>query len=148
MAETLMTQVPADHPLMIAWEAWKKTPAFETAKRWAGGQHAEGSLWAAFERGFLAASLMPHPTSPGGPEANPAGEALYRAAVERSRAEFPEEHEASSLDDAVRFIERWMPESLPANEHGQIPFGRSLLEMALDAMKAALAQRDGGARGE
>lgn len=144
MAQTFhtMQQVPADHPVMIAWEAWKKTVAFQNARRWAGGgQHVEGSLWAAFDHGFLAASLMPHPNPPGGPEANPAGEALYQASLARSLAEVPEEDRApSSLEDAVRFIERWIPESLPASDTGQVSFGRALLEMALGSMKAALAQ--------
>lgn len=144
MAETFhtMQQVPSDHPLMIAWEAWKKTVAFENARRWAGGgQYVEGSLWAAFDHGFLAASLMPHPTPPGGPVANPAGEAIYQASIARSLAQIPEEDRApSNLEDAVRFIERWMLESLPASDTGQIPFSRALLEMALDSMKAAIAQ--------
>lgn len=145
MAETSTAsrQVPQDHPLMIAWEAYKKRQRYGQIREWAQQEaHVDGALWAAFEQGFRAASLMPHPNPPGGPEANPAGEALYRAAVERSQAEFPEEREAQSLGDVVRFIERWMPESLPANEHGQISFGRSLLEMALDAMKASLAAKE------
>jgi hypothetical protein len=126
---------------MMAYEAWKRTDAYSNTKGWAFGSSLEVSLWAAFEQGFIAASLVPHPNLPGGPEANPKGEEIYRASVERSRAEFPEEREPQSLEDAVRFIERWMPESLPANDHGQVPFGRALLEMALDAMKATLSSQ-------
>jgi hypothetical protein len=142
----LMTKVPDDHPLMIAWKAYTATGDFENTKDWAYRLHIEGSLWAAFERGFIAASIMPHPNPPGGPVANPVGERIYSAYVEQSRSEIPEEDRAApSLEDAVRFIERWMPESLPASDTGQVPFGRALLEMALDSMKAAIAT--GGGRG-
>ncbi|MGU3387217.1 hypothetical protein ACLBYG_22095 [Methylobacterium sp. D53M] len=136
----LMTKVPDDHPLMIAWKAYTATGDYENTKGWCVGPHAEGSLWAAFERGFMAASVMPHPTPPGGPVANPEGERIYSAIAAQSRAEIPEEERgASSMVDAVRFIGRWMPESLPASDTGQIPFGRALLEMAVDAMKAAIS---------
>lgn len=142
----LKTKVPDNHPLMIAWKAYTATGDYENTKGWCIGPHAEGSLWAAFERGFMAASVMPHPNPPGGPVANLEGERIYSALVARSRAEIPEEERgASSLEDAVRFIERWMPDSLPASDTGQVSFGRALLEMALDSMKAALAT--GGARG-
>jgi hypothetical protein len=136
----LMTKAPDDHPLMIAWKAYTATGDYENTKDWAYRLHIEGSLWAAFERGFMAASVMPHPNPPGGPVANPEGERIYSALVARSRAEIPEEERgASSLEDAVRFIEHWMVDSLPASDTGQVSFGRALLEMALDSMKAAIA---------
>lgn len=41
--------VPADSPLMIAWEAYKKTPEFANTLKWATHpEHAVGSLWASF----------------------------------------------------------------------------------------------------
>lgn len=139
-----MAPVPADHPLMIAWEKYRASPAYQNTRKWAlQEEDVDGSLWASFELGFLAASIMPHPIPPGGPEANPEGERLYRAACERSAAEFPEEHRPEALEDAIRFIERWMPDSLPANDQGQVPFGRALLEMALNAMKSAVAIKAG-----
>ena len=49
--------VPADHPLMVAWNAHKATEAFANSKRWAAdANHAEGSLWALFLAGWEAAN--------------------------------------------------------------------------------------------
>lgn len=51
-----MAAVHPDDPLMIAWEIYRQTQEFDNTKRWAvEGEHVEGSLWAAFERGFRAA---------------------------------------------------------------------------------------------
>lgn len=45
--------VPKDHPLMVAWEAYKLTEDYANTKKWAVFyEHVEGSLWAAFERGW------------------------------------------------------------------------------------------------
>jgi len=42
-------------PLWLAWEAYAATEEYANTKRWAVvPEHAEGSLWAAFERGFAA----------------------------------------------------------------------------------------------
>ena len=64
------TQVPDDHPLMIAWEKYRATEEAENSDKWARtvkvsepmqGQiilehpHVVGSLWAAFSAGFAAA---------------------------------------------------------------------------------------------
>lgn len=137
-----MAPVPADHPLMIAWEKYRASSAYQNTRKWALQEaHVDGSLWASFDMGFLAASIVPHPVAPGGPGVNPEGERLYQAACERSASEFPEEHNPEALEDAIRFIERWMPDSLPANDQGQVPFGRALLEMALSAMKSAVASK-------
>lgn len=39
--------VPKDHPLMVAWEAYKQTDDFKTTKVWAQHPaHVDGSLWA------------------------------------------------------------------------------------------------------
>lgn len=80
MAE-VMSLVPADHPLMKAWEGYRATNEYQNSKRWAlriapmvspddpdaerkrlslmpidqREQHVEGSLWAAFSAGFTAA---------------------------------------------------------------------------------------------
>lgn len=47
--------VPKDHPLMIAWEAYKSSDDYRNTKRWAAHpEHIEGCLWAAFVSGFVA----------------------------------------------------------------------------------------------
>jgi hypothetical protein len=75
----VMQQVPADSPLMKAWNAYQETDDFKNSLIWAtaetyaqAGAHraeepdrqftgiqreqfAKGSLWAAFMQGFLAA---------------------------------------------------------------------------------------------
>lgn len=49
------TPLPKDHPLMVAWEAFKATEEFENAQRWAAyRQHVDGALWAAFSAGYKA----------------------------------------------------------------------------------------------
>ena len=54
MSETT-TPVSKDSPLWLAWEAYAATEEYANTKRWAVvPEHAEGSLWAAFERGFAA----------------------------------------------------------------------------------------------
>lgn len=50
-----MTPVPKDHPLMLAWEAYKATDEYANTKKWAAyPEHVDGSLWAAFEQGWRA----------------------------------------------------------------------------------------------
>jgi len=57
-----MTPVPKDHPLMIAWDAYKATEDYANTRTWAGiPAHVDGSLWAAFEQGFRAALSMAPP---------------------------------------------------------------------------------------
>lgn len=52
-----MTPVPKDHPLMRAWEAYRQTEDYANTKGWALHEpHVDGSLWAAFERGWRAAN--------------------------------------------------------------------------------------------
>jgi hypothetical protein len=67
--------VPTDHPLMKAWTAYKATDDYANTKRWAGlySEATDGSLWAAFERGWLAAGGRPPFAEP--PAAPPTGEA-------------------------------------------------------------------------
>lgn len=51
----VQAQCPDDHPLMVAWNSYKQTEAFENSKRWAiRPEHTDGSLWAAFSAGFNA----------------------------------------------------------------------------------------------
>lgn len=51
----VMTQVPADHPLMAAWTAYKSSLEFKNTRYWAQfPDNVEGSLWAAFVAGFMA----------------------------------------------------------------------------------------------
>ena len=48
--------VPTDAPLMKAWETYKASEEFQNTRRWAlHEEHVEGSLWAAFLEGWLAA---------------------------------------------------------------------------------------------
>ncbi len=51
-----MSPVPKDHPLMLAWEAHKKTEEYANSRNWAAHpQHVDGSLWALFSAGWQAA---------------------------------------------------------------------------------------------
>lgn len=79
MSDGAMCPVPQDHPLMIAWTAYKATPEYANTLHWASletipqqagvtadpmanqpvpgemrKRYAEGSLWAAFLAGFHA----------------------------------------------------------------------------------------------
>lgn len=53
-----------DHPIRVAFAAWKKLVAegvndFENTKKWAMSRdHVEGSLWNAFEKGYVAGLLQ------------------------------------------------------------------------------------------
>lgn len=50
-----MTPVPDDHPLQIAWKAYRETEDFDNAEKWAASpEHLIGSLWAMFAAGFNA----------------------------------------------------------------------------------------------
>lgn len=66
----VMQAVAKDDPLLIAWEAYKKTPSYGNALTWAqfvsiqarqdgnlaiNHPHTEGSLWGVFMAGFNAA---------------------------------------------------------------------------------------------
>lgn len=45
-----------DHPLMLAWNAYKATGSYENSFRWAAEEtHRAGSMWAAFMAGWIAA---------------------------------------------------------------------------------------------
>jgi len=49
--------VPADHPMMLAWEAYRQTDEYRHSFKWASDvQHRPGSMWAAFVAGFNAAT--------------------------------------------------------------------------------------------
>ncbi len=56
----VMSPVPQDHPLMIAWTAYKQTPEYantcRSATRATHPDHADGCLWAAFEQGWRLAT--------------------------------------------------------------------------------------------
>lgn len=50
---SIQSQVPADHPMMVAWEAYKASDEYSNTKRWAAHvEHVDGSLWAAFVMGW------------------------------------------------------------------------------------------------
>lgn len=58
MSDT-MAPVPNDHPMMIAWQAYKTTDEYANTRKWALHEaHVDGSLWAAFVAGFHAANAM------------------------------------------------------------------------------------------
>jgi hypothetical protein len=46
--------LPEDHPLMVAWKAYRATEEFANTAKWAGENNL-GSLWAAFASGWGAA---------------------------------------------------------------------------------------------
>lgn len=46
-----------NEPVMVAWDEYKKTEDYANSKKWAAHrEHTEGSLWAAFAKGFEAAT--------------------------------------------------------------------------------------------
>ena len=50
------TPIPQDHPLMRAWIAHTATPEHANSRSWAQhAEHVEGSLWASFMAGWMAA---------------------------------------------------------------------------------------------
>lgn len=54
---TATTQLADDHPLMVAWKAYKATDEYAGAKRWAADRTSnDGSLWGAFVAGATALS--------------------------------------------------------------------------------------------
>ena len=54
----VMAAVPEDHPLMVAWNAYKATDDFAGNMRWAArdSEYLDGCLWGAFMAGFSAAT--------------------------------------------------------------------------------------------
>jgi len=56
----VMRQLPEDDPLMIAWKEYKQLPRYGTTRKWAlHEKHVDGSLWAAFSAGYIAARQPP-----------------------------------------------------------------------------------------
>lgn len=57
-----MTKVPDDHPLMVAWNAYRASDEGVNSDKWArtapdeGLPYLEGALWAAFMAGFKTAT--------------------------------------------------------------------------------------------
>ena len=50
-----MHQLPNDHPIIIAWEVYKKSTEYANTRKWAlKEKHVDGSLWSAFSTGYLA----------------------------------------------------------------------------------------------
>lgn len=51
-----MMQVPADHPVMVAWREYQATDEYVNSRKWASDpEHIDGSLWAAFLMGYRTA---------------------------------------------------------------------------------------------
>lgn len=49
------TPFPADHPMLVAWNAYKLSEDFQNTRKWAlHEEHVDGSLWAAFIAGYAA----------------------------------------------------------------------------------------------
>ena len=54
---TANTPCPPDHPLMVAWTTHQATGDFANSKYWAAyPEHLQGSLWALFMAGWMAAT--------------------------------------------------------------------------------------------
>lgn len=52
----VQTEMPEDHPMRVAFEAYRSTESYANTFRWAEyPQHRTGSLWAAFNAGYEAA---------------------------------------------------------------------------------------------
>jgi hypothetical protein len=50
-----MQAIPADHPIMLAWNEWQETQDFANTLNWAKHDvHLKGSLWNAFLQGYEA----------------------------------------------------------------------------------------------
>jgi hypothetical protein len=61
-AMTESAPLPSNSPLMVAWLAHKKTDDYANSLRWARVyENTEGSLWALFMAGFLAAEKIAAP---------------------------------------------------------------------------------------
>jgi hypothetical protein len=57
MSDESQTACRPDSPLMLAWEAYQKTPEFANSKKWVqypSDTYIQGSLWAVFSHGFFA----------------------------------------------------------------------------------------------
>jgi hypothetical protein len=53
--DSVMAAVPESDPLMVAWKAYEQTADYRNTRKWAlQDQHVDGSLWAAFMRGWFA----------------------------------------------------------------------------------------------
>lgn len=51
-----MTPLPPDAPAMVAWATFKDSEEYQNTRKWAlDSNHVDGSLWAAFLRGHMAA---------------------------------------------------------------------------------------------
>jgi hypothetical protein len=80
---TCMAPVPKDHPLMVAWEAYKASDEYANSKKWAAHpEHLEGSLWTLFMAGFQSAQGVAEPPEP-----------LVSALIQAVKAERDEFHE-------------------------------------------------------
>lgn len=53
----IQSPLPKNHPLMKAWEDYKKSEDFANTRKWAlREEHVDGSLWAAFREGWSEAN--------------------------------------------------------------------------------------------
>lgn len=51
-------EIPIGNPMRDAWEAYKLTEQYQADRKWAQQElHVDGSLWAAFVKGWQARSL-------------------------------------------------------------------------------------------
>ena len=52
--QNVQSPLPEDHPLLVAWKAYRETSDYANHERWAREQeHTEGSLWGAFSFGWF-----------------------------------------------------------------------------------------------
>ena len=114
MMSGAMSPVPDDHPLMVAWKAYQQTEDYANTKRWAD-THTVGSLWAAFEQGWLAAGgRQPFADDP--PDAAAGAAALRQPDLAAVRAEIASRAEVAAtspyilVDDVLAILDRAMKE--------------------------------------
>jgi hypothetical protein len=52
-------EIPIGNPMRDAWEAYKKTEQYAADRKWAANDlHVDGSLWAAFVKGWQARDVI------------------------------------------------------------------------------------------
>ena len=55
------TPMPADHPIMQGWQAWRATEDGANSAKWAiEPQHTDGSLWSAYLAGWTNCAQQTH----------------------------------------------------------------------------------------
>jgi len=74
------------------------------------------------------------------PDEIAAGEAIYAAYCASVQREAPHDGTRADLDVVAGMLERWGPDALPANEHGQVHFVRAMMDSAAGTIRAFLSR--------